>query len=82
MTGTVYHPAGTCKMGPKTDRQAVVDPQLNVYGVSGLRIGDASIMPDVVSANTNAATIMIGEKLSDFVKNQWSNFEKQPRDEL
>ena len=63
--GTVFHPTSTCKMGG--DPMAVVDPELRVHGVSGLRIADASIMPTVVSGNTNAATIMIGEKVADMV---------------
>lgn len=62
---TVWHPAGTCKMGH--DAQAVVDPQLRVHGVEGLRVADASIMPTVVSGNTNAACVMIGEKAADLI---------------
>jgi choline dehydrogenase len=58
--GTVFHPTSTCRMG--SDTRAVVDPQLRVQGVSGLRVIDASVMPRVVSANTNAATIMVGER--------------------
>jgi choline dehydrogenase-like flavoprotein len=61
-TVTIYHHSSTAKMGPANDPTAVVDPRLRVYGVSGLRVIDASIMPNVVSGNTNAPTIMIGEK--------------------
>jgi len=64
--GTVYHPTSTCKMG--SDPMAVVDAELRVHGIDGLRIADASIMPTVVSGNTNAATIMIGEKAADMVR--------------
>nr|CAD7452118.1 unnamed protein product [Timema tahoe] len=73
MSYTTYHPAGTCKMGPSTDPMAVVDPELKVYGVEGLRVADASIMPIVVTGNTNAPTIMIGEKASDLVKKEYLN---------
>lgn len=62
---TAYHPVGTCKMG--NDPRAVVDDQLRVHGLSGLRIADGSIMPTLVSGNTNAACIMIGEKASDLI---------------
>lgn len=65
---TCYHITGTCKMGPAEDPNAVVDPELRVRGIRGLRVADASIMPTVVSGNTNAATIMIGEKASDLIK--------------
>lgn len=62
---TVYHPSGTCKMG--NDDQAVVDAQLRVYGVGRLRVADASIMPNLVSGNTNAPTVMIAERCVDFM---------------
>jgi len=60
--GTVFHCVGTCRMGAVDDPLAVVDPQLRVRGVDGLRVVDASIMPNVTSANTNAASLMIGER--------------------
>lgn len=65
-TGTYYHPVGSCAMGIGPD--AVVDPELRVHGLSGLRVADASIMPRIVGVNTNAATIMIGEKAADLVR--------------
>ena len=67
-SGTSHHVSGTCKMGPDSDPMAVVDQFLKVKGVQGLRVADASVMPDCIRANTNATTLMIGEKLSDFIK--------------
>ena len=64
---TVHHPVGTCRMGAPDDRLAVVDPQLRVKGIAGLRVADASVMPRVVGGNTNAPCVMIGERCADFV---------------
>jgi len=64
-TASIYHPTGTCKMG--TGKDAVVDARLKVHGIEGLRVADCSIMPEIVSGNTNAPAIMIGEKASDLV---------------
>src|SRR5205807_1254128 len=65
-TQTYYHPVGTCRMGP--DRGAVVDHQLRVQGIAGLRVADASVMPTIPRANTNAATVMIAEKAADLIR--------------
>ncbi|MGH3971709.1 MAG: GMC family oxidoreductase [Pseudonocardiaceae bacterium] len=66
VSGTVWHPVGTCRMG--TDREAVVDDQLRVHGVEGLRIADASVMPELVNGNPNAAIMMIAEKAADLIR--------------
>ncbi len=65
---TEYHPVGTCKMGPSTDPMAVVDSQLRVHGLQALRVIDASVMPHLVTGNTNAPTLMIAEKGVDFIR--------------
>jgi choline dehydrogenase len=70
ITGTIFHPTSTCGMGP--DDQAVVDSQLRVRGVDRLRVADASVMPVIISGNTNAATIMIAEKASDMIREKRS----------
>jgi choline dehydrogenase len=62
-----WHPASSCRMGPDTDQMAVVDLTCKVRGMEGLRVVDASVMPTVISGNTNAPTIMIAEKISDAI---------------
>lgn len=69
---TLYHPCGTTKMGPSSDPAAVVDQQLRVRGIDNLRVADASIMPRIVSVNTNAVSMMIGERCADFIRETYS----------
>ncbi|WP_179504179.1 MULTISPECIES: GMC family oxidoreductase N-terminal domain-containing protein [unclassified Sphingomonas] len=67
IVNTAYHPTGTCKMGPDSDPMAVVDDRLRVRGVSGLRVVDASVMPEIISGNTSAPTMMIAQRAAAFI---------------
>jgi choline dehydrogenase-like flavoprotein len=67
-SGAMFHPSSTCAIGPETDPMAVVDPQCSVYGVEGLHVADTSVMPRIVSANTNLSAMMIGERIAEFVR--------------
>jgi choline dehydrogenase len=78
-TMTIYHMSGTAKMGPESDPLAVVDSKLRVYGIKGLRVIDASIMPEITSGNINAPVIMIGEKGADMMINYWKGIDKKRR---
>ncbi len=78
-TVTIYHYSGTAKMGPPGDPGAVVDPRLRVYGVPGLRVVDASAFPRVPSGNTNAPVIMLAERASDLIKEDWAGTRRRTR---
>lgn len=69
---SIYHPAGTCAMGPSRNPDAVVDARLRVHGVQSLRVVDASVMPTIVSGNTNAPTVMLGEHAASMIKQDWA----------
>ncbi|XP_026740781.1 glucose dehydrogenase [FAD, quinone]-like [Trichoplusia ni] len=72
ITATLHHQIATCKMGPRSDPEAVVDPELRVHGISNLRVVDSSIIPRTIVAHTNAPAIMIGEKAADMIKRSWN----------
>jgi choline dehydrogenase-like flavoprotein len=63
----MFHPTSTCRIGAADDPSAVADPECRVYGIEGLRVADASVMPCIVSANTNMPAIMIGERVAEFI---------------
>lgn len=70
--GSIFHPVGTCAMGPEADPMAVVDAQLRVHGLQGLRVVDGSVMPRIVSGNTQAPIVMIAEKAAHCIRAGWS----------
>ncbi|XP_018354841.1 PREDICTED: glucose dehydrogenase [FAD, quinone]-like [Trachymyrmex septentrionalis] len=76
VTSTLFHYAGTCKMGAKEDPTAVVDPKLKVIGIQGLRVADASIMPEIISGHLSIPVYMIAEKAADMIKEEWGYLKK------
>lgn len=83
MGSTLFHPTSTVKMGPSSDAEAVVCPKLKVKGIKGLRVADASIMPDITSGNTNAPSMMIGEKAAAMIKSEYlNNYKEQWKSDL
>lgn len=70
---TLQHQSGTCKMGPHWDKEAVVSPELQVYGVKNLRVADTSIFPTIIAGHPNSVAMMIGEKAADMIKDYWGN---------
>ena len=70
---TLQHQSGTCKMGPHWDKEAVVNPDLQVYGINNLRVVDTSIIPEIIAGHPNSVAMMISEKAADMIKSYWGN---------
>ncbi|XP_011862142.1 PREDICTED: glucose dehydrogenase [FAD, quinone]-like [Vollenhovia emeryi] len=82
LSSTIFHYSGTCKMGARGDPTAVVDPKLKVIGIQGLRVVDASIMPEIISAHINIPIFMIAEKAADMIKDEWGYLESHDVNKL